>query len=359
MSLPLRSLRSVLSHAARNRASLAAPRRALSSRQLVLREHGDPAVAVSMETTELPPLKAGQVLVRMLAAPIHPADINTIQGTYAIRPALPCVLGNEGVGEVVQSRSDALPEGRWVAPSCNAFNTWQSHVVATPEEVVEVPSSLPLPLACTLTNNPGSAYRMLQDYARLAHGDTVIQNGANSAVGRAVIQLCRAWGFRSVNVIRDRPDVDALKQDLTSLGADVVLTEGELRAARGDLTLSAGVALNCVSGRSATELLRCLREGGVMVTYGGMARQPVTVPVGSFIFRDVRLVGHWQTRWTLDPANASARLDMMRHLARLALEGRLSAPPHVLVAFDEYRDALAKAMPADGRVGFKQILRFD
>ena len=35
-------------------------------------------------------------------------------------------------------------------------------------------------------------------------GDTVIQNGANSAVGQAVIQLAAAWGINTINIIRDR-----------------------------------------------------------------------------------------------------------------------------------------------------------
>ena len=44
-----------------------------------------------------------QVMVKMLAAPIHPSDINTIQGTYAVKPTLPCILGNEGVAQVLQT----------------------------------------------------------------------------------------------------------------------------------------------------------------------------------------------------------------------------------------------------------------
>jgi len=35
---------------------------------------------------------------------------------------------------------------------------------------------------------------MLEEYVALQPGDTVVQNGANSAVGRNVIQLCRAAG---------------------------------------------------------------------------------------------------------------------------------------------------------------------
>ena len=52
------------------------------------------------------------------------------------------------------------------------------------------------------------------------------------------------------------------------------------------------LAFNGVGGKSATELLRNLGQKGVMVTYGGMSRKPVTVPTGVFIFKEVRAVGY-------------------------------------------------------------------
>jgi hypothetical protein len=70
---------------------------------------------------------------------------------------------------------------------------------------------------------------MLKDFIPVKKGDVVIQNGANSAVGQCVIQMCRAEGIQSVNIVRNRPDIDQLKQELQALGADYVLTEEELR----------------------------------------------------------------------------------------------------------------------------------
>ena len=58
--------------------------------------------------------------------------------------------------------------------------------------------------AATMAINPPTAYRMLKDFGSLQAGDVIMQNGANSAVGQAVIQLCRAFGLVSVNFVRDR-----------------------------------------------------------------------------------------------------------------------------------------------------------
>lgn len=56
--------------------------RNLMSRQLVYNEFGDPLHVVKYRECEVPPLGKQDVLVRMLAAPVNPADINTIQGNF-------------------------------------------------------------------------------------------------------------------------------------------------------------------------------------------------------------------------------------------------------------------------------------
>lgn len=63
----------------------------------------------------------------------------------------------------------------------------------------------------------------------LKPGEVVIQNGANSAAGQAVIQIAKKMGLTTVNIVRDRKDIDTLKNELKDIGADYVWTEEELR----------------------------------------------------------------------------------------------------------------------------------
>lgn len=56
-------------------------KRNLMSKQLVYSQFGDPLEVIKFRESLVPPLGKTDVLVRMLAAPINPADINTIQGT--------------------------------------------------------------------------------------------------------------------------------------------------------------------------------------------------------------------------------------------------------------------------------------
>ncbi|KAI8036554.1 hypothetical protein M5D96_010713 [Drosophila gunungcola] len=102
---------------------------------------------------------------------------------------------------------------------------------------------------------------MLKDFVQLSPGDTVIQNGANSAVGQAVHQLCRAWGINSIGIVRDRPEIAELKQMLQCLGATEILTETEIRTSdifKSGKLKKPRLAFNCVGGKSATEVSRHL-----------------------------------------------------------------------------------------------------
>ncbi|XP_045136659.1 enoyl-[acyl-carrier-protein] reductase, mitochondrial-like [Portunus trituberculatus] len=324
--------------------------------------NGDPEKVVVMKETTLPVPTGNQVLMKMLAAPVNPADINTIQGVYAVQPSLPSIPGNEGVGEVMavgDECGEILQPGDWVIPRVNAMGTWRTHIVAPHTDLIKVPSNADMVTAATIAVNPGTAYRMLKDFVPMSSGDTVIQNGANSAVGQAVIQIAAALGINTINVVRNRPNIHQLKDYLTRLGATVVVTEEELRKSESVKALPPPrLALNCVSGRSGTEILRQLAHGGVMVTYGGMSRQPVIGPVGSLIFSDVTLRGFWMTRWNKEHFNDSERQQMVDDLFQLAQSGKLKPPDNTLVPFADYIVALKNAMPKEGMLGKKQILLF-
>ncbi|KAI2652406.1 Enoyl-[acyl-carrier-protein] reductase, mitochondrial [Labeo rohita] len=178
---------------------------------LVYREHSHNIDTVRMEQLPLPAVGDHSVRVRMLAAPVNPADMNMIQGSYPILCPLPAVGGNEGVGEVIEVGREvtSLRPGDWVMPIYAGFD-------------------ISILGAATIFVNPCTAYRMLHDFQTLTPGCTVIQNASNSAVGQAVIQIAAALGLKTINIIRDRPNCAELIDELQSLGADYVLTEEEV-----------------------------------------------------------------------------------------------------------------------------------
>ena len=71
---------------------------------------------------------------------MNPADMNTIQGTYAVKPKLPAVPGNEGVGIVLEVGCEVttLAPGEYVLPNIESMGTWRSHLLTHEDNLMKV-----------------------------------------------------------------------------------------------------------------------------------------------------------------------------------------------------------------------------
>jgi trans-2-enoyl-CoA reductase len=302
---------------------------------------GNPADVLRVRETAPPKPGEGDLLLEMLAAPINPADLNVIEGKYGELPALPAVIGNEGVGRVAAlgPRVQGFREGDLVLPMRRG--TWAQFMLASAAESVRLPRELDVFQAAMLSVNPASAWGLLEGFVNLQQGEWVAQNAANSAVGRCAIQIARHRGWKTLNVVR-RPEV---VEDLSALGADAVFLESQdLREASEEVCGIARprLALNAVGGASALNLAGALADLGTIVTYGAMGRQPLKIPNGFLIFRNLEFKGFWVSRWLkrLSPVQSE---EMWSSLASLSLKGTLRIPVHRVYPLTELPAALEEA----------------
>ncbi|XP_068311541.1 enoyl-[acyl-carrier-protein] reductase, mitochondrial [Pyrus communis] len=331
------------------------------SKAVVYEQHGPPDRVTRV--IELPPVevKENDVCVKMLAAPINPSDINRIEGVYPVRPQVPAVGGYEGVGEVqsIGSAVKGLSPGDLVIPSPPSFGTWQTYIVKDQSVWHKINKDSPLEYAATVTVNPLTALRMLEDFTTLKKGDAIVQNGATSIVGQCIIQLAQHRGIHNINIIRDRAGSDEVKEKLKNLGADEVFTESQLEVKNVKGLLGGipepSLGFNCVGGNAASLVLKFLGRGGTMVTYGGMSKKPVTVSTSSFIFKDLSLRGFWLQKWMSTEKAFECRV-LIDHLLDLAREGKLKYEME-LVPFDNFSAALDKALGKQGSQP-KQVINF-
>ena len=302
------------------------------AKAIIIRENGVPQEVACCESVELPAPGPGEVRVRVLYSPINPADVNVLQGRYPRQPTLPGTPGVEGVGELESGERVLLPGG---------WGNWRSEGNVKADALIPLPVGLDAMQAAMLRINPPTALRMLRDFVPLQSGEWIVQNAANSGVGRCVIQLAKHYGWRTVNVVRRAE----LAPELFALGADIVLLEGsdlaaQIKADTGDAPIR--LALNAVGGESALSLAKTLTDGGVLVTYGAMAMQPLRVPNGLLIFRDIAWRGFWVTRWyeRTTPAEHAA---MFAELCTLVAAGKLLVPVEAVYPLDQIGAALEHA----------------
>lgn len=300
---------------------------------------GPPHDVVSL--TEAPAaavLSSGQVRVRVLAAPINPADINYIQGVYGVKPELPAVPGMEACGEVVESKSETLATGDRVL-FLKRGGLWREEVVAAAEDLIALPPSMDPLQACMLGINPLTALLMLEDFRSLEKGDCVIQNAANSNVGRCVIQIAKQEGITTINTVR-RPE---LVDELKALGADhVFVDDNDLKQHVRALGLDPLLAINCVGGDSALRQISLLAEEGLQVTYGAMSKKAIKVPNGAMIFKRLRLEGFWVTKW-LESSERSIIQGAYQDLAQMVVAGDLNQAIASVYPLSDVKKALVHA----------------
>ncbi len=198
--------------------------------------------------------------------------------------------------------------------------------------------------------NPPTAYLLLTDIVKLPHGSWVIQNGANSGVGRATVAIAKSLGLRTVNVVRR----DEVVEEMKALGGDVVAVDGpdlakRVAAETGNAPIT--LALDGVGDTSPMNLMSCLSESGVLVSYGGMSRKPMAVQPGSLIFKKQTIRGFWLLYWyqSAKPDEIAAMFD---HLAPLIAAGMISTAVAATCGLDQVGEAITKVAQSGGKVLF-------
>jgi trans-2-enoyl-CoA reductase len=203
--------------------------------------------------------------------------------------------------------------------------------------------------------NPLTAWRLLHDYVDLQKSEWLIQNAANSAAGRDVIQIAHELGYKTVNVVRRAELVDELRAE----GGDVVLIDDDnLRDEVKSATYGASIhlGLNSVGGDSALRLANCLAPGGTLVSFGAMSLQPLKIPTGLLIFKDLRFRGIWINKW-YDQATSSERMETFQSLFDMATRGLLKTKVERAYPLSEVKAAVAHA--AQGKRSGKIVFEFE
>jgi mitochondrial enoyl-[acyl-carrier protein] reductase / trans-2-enoyl-CoA reductase len=326
-----------------------------SIKAVVYERHGNPPDVLRVETQPWPKAADDEAVVQMRAAPINPADLNAIEGKYPGRREVPAVPGFEGAGVVVDVGRDVttIAGGALVILPHN-IGTWREALAVKASELVAVPPGIEPVHAAMLKINPMTAWRLLHDFVDLKPDDWLIQNAANSAAGRAVMQIARELGYRTVNVVRRAELIDELRAE----GADLVLVDGEnLREEVRSATSGAPIllGLNAVGGESALRLANCLAPGSTMVTFGAMSLQPLKIPNGLLIFKDLRFRGIWINKW-YDNATMQERMEAFWRLFEMAKRGLLTTRVEKAYPIEQAQAAVAHA--AQGKRTGKIIFEF-
>lgn len=330
-----------------------------------------------LELVDLPEQEPGdgQVKVKMLMAPINPSDVyNTIEGTYknAVSqtiwnhgktddlsidplgkhkiPGKPTVPGLEGVGIVVKAGKGLrgkLMNGKRVLVV--GGNTWQETTVVGAEQVIPASKKLTDEQAATAFINPVTAYVMTQEVLKCGKGHYLLQSAGNSEVGKMVIRLGKHFGFKTINLIRNKDQATHLK----SLGADHVIdiTTEDFKARVAEITNRKGAdfAIDPIGGELPSKMIQCLGMKGRMLVYGTLTTDPLTFSPRDLMTPLISLEGFFLTNY-MAGLGLLKKFSIVGKAGKLVAAGVLNSEIGPSFTLDQYQEAI-KAVNEPGNKG--------
>lgn len=315
-------------------------------------KHGKIEEVTELFEHDLPEIKADEVCLDLVASPINPSDVMSIKGLYPKKIEFPAIFGNEGLGRVVTLGSEVstLKVGDLVLLPAGS-GTWRSSMITTGKSLFPLPDADVYQLSM-LTVNPPTAYLMLKKFVNLEEGDWVIQNAANSAVGRYIIQLSKIMGYKTVNIVRR----ESLIAELEEIGADVVLVDGDdvakrVKKATNNELIKLGI--DAVSGDASDRLIRCLGYQATLIVYGAMSLDLIKLNMAVVLSKDLTIRPFWVSAWYQKAPRDEIR-ETITYLIKLVASGKLYAKVGATYSLDEYLAALkhADSEGKDGKILF-------
>lgn len=318
-------------------------------KRIDLNSYGIPEdVAHCVDVPDIGPPGPGEVTFEVIAFPINPADTIFCRGNYRLNPPFPATPGAECLGRIIAVGEGVTNVARGDLVINLARENWAQMRLVKSENVIKLPPDVDYQQAAMLRINPPTAHLLLSDIINIPQGGWVIQNAANSAVGRLVISLARERGLGTINIVRREDVFDELKKQ----GADIVLLDGpdlatRVKAATGNAAIMLGI--DAVSGDATGRLTACLADEGTVCTYGFMSDDNPSIPGSELIFRGITHTGFMLGRALARRSSAEIETLYAELCARI-MSGAIHAPVDHIYPITDIRTALIRAQTA-GRHG--------
>lgn len=238
--------------------------------------YGGPEV-LELGERDRPSPAEGEVLIRVAAAAVNPADGKWRAGMFAGFAPLtfPHVPGYDVAGVVEAGDGDAPIAGTRVMVMLDTgrHGGYAQWVATAASRAARIPDALSFAQAAAIPTAGLTGVQLIEEQLDLQPGQTVLLTGATGAVGRFAIHAARARGARVIAAVRA-----AQRQAARAIGADAVLTLGA-ETWTGAPFDHVG---DTVGGDAVAALCRHLRPGGRIRTAAttpiaaeGLAAEPV------------------------------------------------------------------------------------
>jgi NADPH:quinone reductase-like Zn-dependent oxidoreductase len=225
--------------------------------------YGGPEVLV-YEDVSRPEAAAGEVLLRVHAAGVNPADWKTRSGPARPGAMLPMILGWDVSGAIEALAPDVTEfhEGDAVYgmlrfPQAGA--TYAEHVAAPVAHLAHKPATIDHIHAAAVPLAGLTAWQALFEKAHLTAGQTVLILGAAGGVGHLAVQLAKSQGAYVLGTASTH-NIEFLHRIGVDQAIDYTTTVLETAVHNVD------IVFDTVGGEARERSLRVIKQGGTLVS---------------------------------------------------------------------------------------------
>ena len=268
-----------------------------------IHEFGGPDV-LKLEEISLPEVGPGEVLVKILAAGVNPADTYTRSGNYAVHPPLPFTPGTDGAGivEKIGSGVSGVKPGDRVYLARSISGTYAEYALALEKQVHPLPEKISFSQGAGIYVPYGTAFHSLHHRAQAKKGETVLIHGASGGVGTAAVQTAKAMGLRIFGTAGSPKGLDLVRKE----GADLVFDHNKQNYLDEMMQATEGkgvdVILEMLANVNLGKDLKLIAPGGRIVVIG--SRGEVTVNPRDLMVKGGAVLG--MLLWNITDSEAEA-----------------------------------------------------
>ena len=237
--------------------------------QAIVQDNYGSGDALELREIERPAIGEHQVLVRVRAAGVNPADWAVMSGlpyiarpVYGLRRPKVGVRGTDVAGYVAAVGSGVTRFKLGDEVFGASTGSYAEYAAASEDELAPKPANLTFEQAATVPMAGLVALQAIRDQGQVRAGQTVLINGASGGIGTFAVQIAKALGAE-VTAVASTRNLELLR----SVGADHVIDY-----TKDDFTTSGtryDVILDNVSNHSLSHLRRALTPTGVLIPNGG------------------------------------------------------------------------------------------
>ncbi len=320
----------------------------------IFSEHGGPEV-IRIAEVPLPEPGPGEVRLRVRASALNHLDVWVRRG-LPIRTPMPHTGGSDIAGEVDAvgegvagvttgtrvvvdpsldyewytgvRRGEGLPEPEFRVIGEHTQGGFAEFAVVPAANLLSLPDSVTFEAAAAAALVSVTAYRALVTRGGLKAGERVLVTGGSGGVSTAAIQIARHAGATVLVLTSGEENVARVKM----LGAHVAIdrNRGELGSLLKEALGKEGIdlALDSVGEATWEPLIRALRPGGRLVTYGATSGHGARTDLRHVFWKQLSILGSTMG----DPGDFHAAM-------RLVFEGAVRPVIDRVLPLDEARRA--------------------